>query len=83
MRKIEQWIKENRLTINYNKSSFTIISNNLNRAADFQLTINNNHIEKTNCVRYFGVQLDEKLTWKMHIDCTAKRPSKTRNIITN
>ena len=57
-----------------------LLSNTLNKADGFQLTVNNNHIERTNIIKYLGVHLDDKLSWKIHIKNTAKRLSKTCNM---
>ena len=45
-----------------------IICKNSVNVDDFKLTILNNLIEKTKSVKYFGVCVDNKLTWKIHID---------------
>ena len=35
--------------------------------APFELFINNNRIERVDCIEYLGIKIDDKLTWKTHI----------------
>ena len=47
----------------------------------FQLTVNNSFIERSDCIRYLGVMIDEKLTWKNHVDKLYKKLSKICGLI--
>ena len=80
MKNIENSISENKLTINY-KSAFMVISNISNPNSDFQISINDNPIDRTNTVKYLGVYLNSDLSWKTHIDYLAKRLSKVCGMI--
>lgn len=81
LHKISQWINANKLTINYKKSCYMIISKKLHLATDFKPTINGNLIEKTVNVKYLGVCLDSKLSWECHIDTMHKKLSKVCGMI--
>ena len=81
MKNIENWISENKLTTNYKKSAFMVISNTPNPNSDFQISINHNFIDRTNTVKYPGVYLNSDFFWKTHIDYLAKRLSKVCGII--
>ena len=81
MKIIENWISENKLTINYKKSAFVVISNTSNSNSNFQISINHNLIDRTNTVKYLGVYLNSDLFWKTHIDYLAKRLSKVCGVI--
>ena len=68
--KIENWITSNKLTINYNKSCYMIkkkIDTN-----EFNVSISGNVIVKSDYVKYLGVFLDDRLSWKIHIDKLTK-----------
>ena len=60
------WFKDNRLTVNSNKSSFTIFTTKYKR--------NNNEIPDTfdilmsSSTKYLGVFIDEELNWNTHIN---------------
>ena len=49
-----------------------ISKKNLNDLS-FSVLINQNSIEKSECVKYLGVYLDIKLRWKTHKDKICKK----------
>ena len=77
MIKLENWMKSNKLTINYSKSCFMIICENSVNVDDFKLTIQNNSTEKTKSVKYLGVYVDNELTKKIYIDYIGKKTFKS------
>ena len=66
--KINNWVNINKLTINNKKSYFMIVGNKNAAVSSLKLSINNNLIEETDNVKYLGVHLVSKLSWKIHID---------------
>ena len=49
--------------------------------SNFSDLINLNLIKKSECVKYLGVYLDNKLSWKTHIDKLCKKVSKVCGMI--
>ena len=69
MSKIDQWMNSNKLSINSSKSQYMLVTNKKNtRNKTFQLMVNNSEIKQSNCIKYLGVLIDDKLSWKNHID---------------
>ena len=74
MTELHSWFTANKLTLNTDKSSFTIFKtrqkniNNLPEHIEFL----DFKIERTPYVKYLGVTIDENLTWDIHINeiCT-------------
>ena len=66
MRKIENWMSSNKLSINYKKNKYMLLHRQPNQCP-FALYINDNKIEQVKCFKYLGVKIDEKLTWRDHI----------------
>ena len=78
---IDNWMKMNKLTLNYDKCKYMIVSRKPIDSSSFDLTINNVKIKRTESIRYLGVQLDEKLFWKFHVENLKKKLSKTCGLI--
>ena len=53
-----------------------IVKNKNAAVSSFKLSINNNLIEETDNVKYLGVYLDNRLSWKIHIDMLTRKLSK-------
>ena len=49
--------------------------------SNFSVLINHNLIEKSECVKYLGVHLDNKLSWRTHIDKVCKKVLKVCGMI--
>ena len=65
------WFKDNKLTVNSSKSSFTIFTTKYKRTNNEILdilTVNNVNILMSSSTKYLGVFLDEGLNWKIHVD---------------
>ena len=67
IKKIDYWVNSNQLTINYKKSCYMIIGKKAQVATDFKPFIDHNLIKQTDDIRYLGVYLNNKLSWKSHI----------------
>ena len=78
---IDNWMKMNKLTLNYDKCKYMIVSRKPTDSSSFDLTINNVKIKRTESIRYLGVQLDEKVSGKFHVENLKKKLSKTCGLI--
>ena len=63
--KINDWVKSNQLSLNINKTNFLFFTKTKEKIFP---QINDRKIKQANCVKYLGVFLDDKLTWKKHIE---------------
>ena len=77
---INNWIKSNKLTINYSKSNFIIFANKI-RKHKFNIHMDGNTLEQVKSTRYLGVVLDEKLNWKEHIKTIQSKISRGSYIL--
>lgn len=66
---LQQWLKKWKIKVNESKSAH--ITFTLRKETCPAVTINNVQIPQTQAVKYLGLHLDNKLTWKQHI--TKKR----------
>ena len=58
-----------------------IVGNKNAAASSFKLSINHNLVEETDNVKYLGVHLDYKLSWKIDIDMLTRKLSKVFGVI--
>ena len=58
-----------------------IVGNKNAAVSSFNLSINNNLIEETDDVEFLGVHLDNKLSWKIHVDMLTRKLSKVCGVI--
>ena len=67
---IDLWLRKNKLSLNYSKTSFIIFNKQPNKTFDyeFKFKINNNPIKRVNSIKYLGVLIDNKLSWSEHVD---------------
>jgi len=64
--KIDKWLKSNKLSLNYNKTEYMIVTikkENFN----FRINIGGHEISQKECISYLGVMFDDSFTWKQHI----------------
>ena len=65
-----QWFKDNKLTVNAKKSSFTIFTtSHIRNNANFpdSIAVNNESILISNSTKYLGITIDQELSWKDHV----------------
>jgi hypothetical protein len=76
-----QWFKENKLTVNLDKTCFTVFKSKNKKIPEYlnSIQIQNTIIRKVSSAKYLGVILDENLDWKEHISTLNKSLIKTSN----
>ena len=62
MMKVNKWMINNKLTFKHEKSCYMLISKKPLNDSNFSVLINQNLIEQSECVKYLGVYLDNKLS---------------------
>ena len=68
---INEWLAANKLTLNVSKTKYVIFGKKgQTNTIDYNLSINNQKIQKVDCMKYLGVHLDEHLTFNNHISIT-------------
>ena len=69
LKHIDNWMKFNKLSINYHKTKCMLITgkHGLNTSKDFNIYIGKHELERVNEIKYLGVIFDDKITWKPQI----------------
>ena len=77
LRKIATWLTSNRLSINVNKTACMYFTNT-NTDIESNIYINDSIIQKASSVKFLGIIIDEKVSWKNH--CQSVHMSISRNL---
>lgn len=87
-KKICNWFQSNRLTINTAKSAYIVFFPSTNDEAyirDNNLTLfmDHNQIARVNCIKFLGVEIDEHLSFKNHIEKITKTVKSANGLLFN
>ena len=71
LERVNQWFMSNKLSLNVSKKKYSFF-HKLSKRDDIppllpKLNINSSEIERSECLKFLGVLLDENLCWKEHI----------------
>ena len=70
LNELYKWYKNNRLKINVDKTKVMLLKSS--SSDKLNIFIENHQIEQVKSIRYLGVEVDENLSWKQHIDKLCK-----------
>ena len=70
MNQLTSWFNANKLTLNAEKSSFTIFKSRGNRSQNLpdHIEFENKQIKRTTHIKFLGITIEENLTWNLHIN---------------
>lgn len=63
---ISDWLKYNKLSLNFSKSNFMYISKVELQRQPRPLSLFNSQIKYSTCIKFLGLYIDKRLTWKSH-----------------
>lgn len=75
--RIDRYMKENKLKLNYSKTKFMILGSDELR----RMEIDQNNIEMVSTIKYLGVIIDKKLRFKDNLDYALKKMAKKAGFI--
>ena len=81
LRNIQEWLQCNKLSLNVLKTHYMIFTPKNKVIDDIEVKIHDVQIQRVYTTKFLGVQIDSKLTWKMHIEYTCKKLSKCVGIL--
>ena len=80
LRCASDWIKSNKLSLNLQKTNYMLFSNSINNIPG-DIVFDNTLINKESQIKFLGVTLDDKLSWKPHTNNICKTISRNIGII--
>ena len=85
LKKISEWFQANKLSLNEDKTRFTLLHNLEDRDNLLLqlpvLKINNYEIKRSSSIKFLGVMVDEHLNWKDHINVIENKLSKKLGLL--
>ena len=73
LKKLSLWLNANRLALNISKTNFVIFAAKNKPLKNVTLLLNKKAIQQTNYVKYLGILIDSRLTFKDHTLAVSKK----------
>ena len=54
LQKVDEWMRYNKLSINYSKTTYMLINSNSSQSCNFKVKINDSEIKHTTCTKYYN-----------------------------
>ncbi len=79
---IQNWFQVNGLLINASKTNYVIFHNKKGNISDnLDLSFGEECLKRKNVVKFLGVVIDQKITWRDHIDKVVSKVSKSLALV--
>ena len=72
---IVDWMRSNKLSLNFTKTEFLLITK-AKCQKSFEIKINGHAFQPSSYAKYLGVYIDDKLTWKKHVNTVCSKIGK-------
>jgi hypothetical protein len=77
-----EWIRANKLSLNIKKSKYMILASRRKaKPSSSNIMINGLELQQTESIKYLGVNIDQNLSWKVHINTIAKKIAKNVGLL--
>jgi hypothetical protein len=70
---VEEWCSEHGLTVNPDKTRLVVFTRKRKLPGFFQPCLFGRTVQRSMLVKYLGVILDSRLTWREHVDAKVKK----------
>ena len=80
LKKLTQWIRANKLSLNLQKTKYMIFSNTI-EALPSDIIFDDSPLECVSQIKFLGITVDNKLSWKPHVLNVCKTLSRNIGII--
>ena len=77
LKTLSTWLKANKISLNVGKTELVLFTSSKKQLyCDLKIKLNWKWLYETDLVRYFGIQIDKRLTWKQQINHVALKLNK-------
>ena len=81
LKNVLYWLEVNKLSLNVSKTHYIIFSSRNTTVSDIDIRVRDANINRLEYTNFLGVQIDEKLNWKAHINYINKKLAKSTGIL--
>jgi len=81
LHKVDTWMRSNRLSIHHNKTADMILTATRSQNCNFEISMNGVRIQQTDSIKYLGVIIDNKLSWKPQISSLCRKLSQACGVV--
>ena len=72
LKNLSNWLKANKISLNVGKTELVLFTSSKKQLeCDLKIKLNGKRFYETDSVKYLGIQIDKRLTWKQHINHVA------------
>ena len=69
LKNLSNWLKANKISLNVGKTELVLFTSSKKQLdCDLKIKLNGKRLYETDSVKYLGIQIDKRLTWKQHIN---------------
>ena len=84
LKSLSNWLKANKMSLNVGKSELVFFTSSKKQLdCDLKIKLNGKRLYETDSVKYLGIQIDKRLTWKQHINYVALMLNKANAMLSN
>ena len=66
--RLTDWFRGNKLSLNVAKTNYMLFPHHISSDESLELKMADQNIIQTNCSKFLGIHIDDKLKWNIHID---------------
>ena len=81
LNRVSDWLRCNRLLLNIEKTSFMLFTHSNIVDVPLSVSIGDNLIERSRCVKFLGILIDDRLNYNTHVLQLSKKLSRTAGIM--
>ena len=82
LKNLSNWLKANKISLNIGKTELVLFTSSKKQLdCDLKIKLNRKRLYETDSVKYLGIQIDKRLTWKQQINHVALKLNKANTIL--
>lgn len=81
LKKVHIWISSNNLRLNISETSHILYQNRSIKKSIPPIIVNSESVKQVNHTKFLGINVDENLNWKFHIEYVCSKVSKVIGVL--